>query len=85
MKPINLGGHPAYQSQLIKLLHQYYPNAFVRFGSTLWDTIGKFFSMDLTPIDALMYDRYSFFGPPPRLPSDMIRSIMLSLVMNPSL
>ncbi|MBR1470171.1 MAG: hypothetical protein IJ600_00850 [Lachnospiraceae bacterium] len=81
MKPINLGGHPAYQSQLIKLLHQYYPNAFVRFGSTLWDTIGKFFSMDLTQIDALMYDRYSFFGPPPRLPSDMIRSIMLSLVM----
>ena len=37
--------------------------------------------MDLTQIDALMYDRYSFFGPTPRLPSDMIRSMMVSLVM----
>ena len=81
MKPINLGGHAAYQTNLIVWLKQYYPDAFTRFGPSLWDTIGKFFSMDLTLIDNLMYDRYSFFGPPPRLPSDMIRSIMLSLVM----
>ncbi|MBQ9437991.1 MAG: hypothetical protein IJU50_06625, partial [Lachnospiraceae bacterium] len=81
MKPINLGGHAAYQTNLITRLKQYYPDAFTRFGPSLWNTIGKFFSMDLTKIDTLMYDRYSIFGPPPRLPSDMVRSYMLSLVM----
>ena len=81
MKPINLGGHAAYQAKMITLLKQYYPDAFIRFGPSLWDTIGKFFSMDLTKVDILMYDRYSIFGPPPRLPSDMLRSIMLSIVM----
>lgn len=37
--------------------------------------------MDLTQIDVIMQDRYSIFGPIPRLPSDMIRSMMVSLVM----
>jgi len=81
LKPVNIGGHAAYQAKLISLLKQYYPDAFIRFGPSLWDTIGKFFSMDLSKIDVLMHDRYSVFGPHPRLPSDMIRSIMLSLVM----
>ena len=81
MKPVNPGGHAAYQNKLISLLKQYYPDAFVRFGPSLWDTIGKFYSMDLSKVDELMADRYSIFGPPPRLPSDMLRSIMLSLVM----
>ena len=81
MKPINIGGHAAYQSKLISRLKQYYPDALARLGPSVWDIIGKFFSMDLTQVDVLMYDRYSIFGPPPRLPSDMLRSIMLSLVM----
>ena len=81
MKPINSGGHAAYQANLISRLRQYYPDAFARFGPSLWNTIGKFFSMDLSQIDVLMYDRYSNFGPQPRLPSDMLRSFMLSLVM----
>ena len=81
MKPINSGGHAAYQTNLITRLKQYYPHAFTRFGPSLWNTIGKFYSMDLTLVDTLMYDRYSIFGPPPRLPSNMLRSYMLSLVM----
>ena len=81
MKPINLGGHAAYQASLISRLKQYYPDAFTRFGPALWDTIGKFFSMDLSEIDALMADQYSNFGPEPRLPSDMLRSYMLSIVL----
>ena len=80
-KPINLGGHSAYQAKMISLLKQYYPDAFTRFGPSLWDTIGKFYSMDLTQIDVIMQNRYSVFGPIPRLPSDMIRSMMVSLVM----
>lgn len=81
LKPINPGGHAAYQTKLISLLKQYYPDAFTRFGPSLWNTIGKFYSMNLAKIDVLMYDRYSIFGPQPRLPSDMVRSFMLSLVM----
>ena len=77
-KPINIGGHAAYQAKMISLLKQYYPDAFTRFGPSLWDTIGKFYSMDLTQIDVIMYDRYSVFGPVPRLPSDMIRSMMVT-------
>ncbi len=80
-KPINTGGHPAYQAKMISLLKQYYPDAFTRFGSSLWHTIGKFFSTDLSQVDIIMADRYSVFGPTPRLPSDMLRSYMLSLVM----
>ena len=81
MKPINTGGHAAYQARLISLLKQYYPDAFTRFGPSLWNTIGKFFSADLTKIDVLMYDCYSVLGPRPRLPSDMMRSFLLSLIM----
>ena len=81
LKPINPGGHAAYQARLTSLLKQYYPDAFTRFGSSLWNTIGKFFSIDLSKIDVLMYDRYSILGPRPRLPSDMIRSFLLSLIM----
>ena len=81
MKPINTGGHAGYQTKMMSLLKQYYPDAFSRFGPSLWDTIGKFYSMDLSAVDELMADRYSIFGPPPRLPSDMLRSYMLSLVM----
>ena len=80
-KPINIGGHAAYQAEMITLLKQYYPDAFTRFGTSLWNTIGKFYSMDLSQIDTIMYDRYSFFGPIPRLPSNMIRSMMVALVM----
>jgi hypothetical protein len=81
LKPVNIGGHSAYQTQMISLIRQYYPDAFTRFDSSLWDTIGMFYSLDLTLVDSLMADRYSVFGPPPRLPSDMLRSYMLSLVM----
>lgn len=81
LKPIIVGGQAAYQTELITRLKQYYPDAFTRFGPSLWNTIGKFFAMDLSQIDVLMYDCYSIFGPPPRLPSNMVRSFMLSLVM----
>ena len=35
--------------------------------------------MDLSPVDDLMRDRYSVFGPEPRLPSSMLRSYLLSI------
>lgn len=39
----------------------------------------RFWSLDLSSMDVLMADRYSDFGPAPRLPSDMLRSILLSV------
>lgn len=81
MKPVNTGGHAVYQEQLISRLKQYYPDAFARFGPNLWDLIDKFYSLDLSKADELMSDRYSVFGPKPRLPSDMIRSMMAALIL----
>ena len=81
IKLVNLNRHSAYQKQLVILLHQYYPDASSRFDSSLWNTIGEFFSMDLSQVDIIMAGHYSVFGPTPRFPSDMLRSYMLSLVM----
>lgn len=81
MKPVNTGGHAAYQEQLLIRLKQYYPDAFVRFGPNLWTMIDSFFNLDLSEVDKIMADRYSIFGPEPRLPSDMIRSMMVALKM----
>lgn len=39
----------------------------------------KFWNLDLSGMDSLMADRYSDFDPAPRLPSDMLRSILLSV------
>ena len=39
----------------------------------------RFWNLDLSDLDSLMADRYSDFGPAPWLPSDMLRSILLSV------
>lgn len=81
MKPINLGGLAAYQTQLISRIKQYYPDALARLGPGLWDIIEKFYSLDLSAVDNLMADRYSNLGTRPRLPSDMLRSFLLSIAL----
>jgi len=81
LKPINLGGHEAYQKHLISQIKEFYPDALVRLGPGLWATIEKFYQLDLSKVDEIMADRYSIFGPRPRKPSDMIRSMMVALVM----
>lgn len=79
MKPINLGGHAAYQKLVVTQLKQYYPDAFQKFPPSTWSMIDKFFNLDLSMVDVIMADRYSVFGPVPRLPSCMLRSFLLSL------
>ena len=79
MKPINTGGHSAYQERVLTQLRKYYPNAVTFLSSSTWDILEKFWSLDLSGIDTLMQDRYSAFGPQPRLPSDMLRSILVSV------
>lgn len=78
MKPYNSGGHAAYQERVLTQLHKYYPDAAASLPSSTWDVMEKFWNLDLSQVDIIMADRYSSFGPVPRLPSDMLRSILLS-------
>lgn len=78
MKPVNSGGHAAYQNHVLTLLRKYYPDPDSIPAST-WTIMERFWHLDLSGVDALMADRYSVFGPAPRLPSDMLRSFLLSL------
>lgn len=79
MKPINLGGHSAYQNRVLTQLHKYYPNAETSLSSSTWQILEKLWALDLSGIDLLMQDRYSIFGLEPRLPSDMLRAILVSV------
>ena len=79
MKPVNIGGHPAYQNRVLTQLRKYYPNAATSLPDSTWQILEKFWSLDLSPVDTLMQDRYSVFGPEPRLPSDMLRALLVSV------
>ena len=79
MKPVNIGGHAAYQNRVLAQLRKYYPDAVHSLPAPTWEIMEKFWSLDLSEIDIIMQDRYSDFGPEPRLPSDMLRSILLSV------
>ena len=79
MKPVNIGGHSAYQERVLTQLRKYYPNAATSLSPSTWQILDKFWNLDLSKIDELMQDRYSVFGPEPRLPSDMLRAILVSV------
>jgi len=79
LKPVNIGGHSAYQDRVLMQLRKYYPNASDSLAASTWMILEKFWNLDLSQIDILMRDRYSDFGPQPRLPSDMLRSILVSV------
>lgn len=79
LKPVNIGGHAAYQNRVLAQLRKYYPDAVHSLPAPTWEIMEKFWNLDLSEIDIIMQDRYSDFGPEPRLPSDMLRSILLSV------
>ena len=79
LKPINVGGHAAYQDRVLSQLRKYYPDAASSLPAHTWDIIEKFWNLDLSEVDTLMQDRYSAFGPEPRLPSDLLRSLLVSV------
>lgn len=78
MLPYNPGGHSAYQDFLVENLRKYYPNPDL-IPNDVWDIMDRFFLKDLSHVDEIMRDRYSVFGPEPRLPSCMLRSVLLAL------
>ena len=78
MLPINVGGHPAYQKQLISQLRKYYPD-YSSIPAEYSNIIDQFWHFDLSDTDIITRDCYSKFGPEPRLPSCMLRSFLLSI------
>lgn len=78
MLPVNSGGHSAYQDFVVTNLHKYYPDP-DKIARSTWDIIDRFWNLDLSYTDDFMHDKYSVFGPKPRNPSCMQRSILLSI------
>ncbi|MCD8220413.1 MAG: hypothetical protein LUC50_08920 [Ruminococcus sp.] len=79
MKPVNSGGHAVYQERVLAQLRKYYPDAPDFLSPSTWEVMEKFWNLDLSEVDSIMQDRYFVFGPAPRLPSDMLRSILVSV------
>ena len=82
MKPVNFGGHSAYQNRVLTQLRKYYPDAVNSLSSSAWQILDKFWNLDLSAVDTLMQDQYSAFGPEPRLPSDMAPCARLWEIFN---
>ena len=61
MKPVNFGGHAAYQDHVLTLMREYYPDPDALSDST-WTIIDQFWNLDLSMVDVQMADRYSVFG-----------------------
>ena len=81
LKPFNFGGHSAYQNRVLTQLRKYYPDAVNSLPASTWQLIEKFWNLDLSQVDIIMQDRYSSFGPAPRLPSDMMRAILVAVAL----
>ena len=78
MLPSNPGGHSAYQNHVLSLFLEYYPDPDSLPVST-WTIIDHFWHLDLSQVDEQMKCKYSIFGPAPRLPSCMLRSMLVAL------
>jgi len=77
--PINSGGHAAYQNFLFEQLRIYYPDP-DSIDKGIWDIIKQFYFKGFSSVDILMRDCYSVLGAKPRLPSNMLRSILVAIM-----
>ena len=78
MLPVNCGSHADYQNFVVENLRKYYPDPNALTRST-WNIIERFWHLDLSDTNVLLADKYSKFGPAPRIPSCMQRSYLLSI------
>lgn len=76
MLPVSSGGHAAYQSHVVNNLRIYYPNP-DKIALATWDIIDRVWNLSLSFTDEFLKNRYSVFGPKPRMPSCIQRSILL--------
>ena len=70
--------HSCYQDRFVTLFNRYISDVY-SIPKKTWKIIIQFWHLDLSKTDELLFDSYSKYGPPPRLPSDMIRSYLLSI------
>ena len=68
---------------IVTNLRKYYPNPNALARST-WDSIERFWNLDLSHTDVLMAHKYSKFDPAPRTHSCMQRSYLLSIAFKGS-
>ena len=78
MKPVNVGGHASYRSALRKAIKQNGIDLSA-FPKSTQNIYKKFRDLDLSQVDSIMKDKYSVFGPIPRLPSCLLRSLLIAL------
>ena len=67
MKPVNSGGHPAYQNHVLTLMREYYPDPDALSSST-WTIIDQLWNLDLSRVDVQMADRYMRRHPKTTIP-----------------
>lgn len=80
MLPIYPSGHVAYQNFVVEQLRNHYANP-AELPDRLLDIAERFWEKNLTGIDTLMQECYSRFGPKPRPPSCILRSVLLSITL----
>ncbi len=78
MKPDITGAHAIFQAHVLNYLREHYPGL-SGLSQSKSELVAKFYYLDLSEVDRIMMDRYSVFGPRPRLPSCMLRSYLLSI------
>jgi len=77
--PVNSAGHTGYQNFIVSQLCQHFPDPDT-IPKDSWDIIERLWLTDLSSVDKLMESQYSVYGPQPRLPSDMLRSYLASIL-----
>lgn len=70
--------HAVYQDFLISKFLEFYPDPFI-ISKKRWDTILQFYELDLSETNVILSEIYSDRGPLARVPSDMLRSYLLSI------
>ena len=78
-----VGSLEDYQNHVVDLFLKYVPDPF-QIPKSTWKIIIKLWYLDLSKTDELLADTYSKYGPSPRLPSDMMRSYLLSILLKES-
>ena len=77
-KTIRLRRYKNLQRQPRQQTRRLHPDAVSSRPASTWAIMEKFWVLDLSELGSLMQDRYSVFGSAPRLPSDMLHSLLLS-------
>lgn len=83
MKPTFIP-HASYQNFVLNQLKTHYSGGILTLVNKDWPVISKLWITDLSTVTTWLYDSYSNRGPKPRDPASMMRSYLLSLLVQPA-